>query len=177
MHWRQSQNYQHLKTDQKRYNLVKSGSVFVGRYFRTLKASNLISGRKTRLLKLTAMMVGDESKSMGEENNDVSFLTNVIREVVNSPDDVQVTRSVDELGVLMTVKVNPSDMGLLIGRSGATAKAIRTLIRIVGMKNNSRINMKIEEPAGGRRSEDRDPRGYSGVGQTKRSVDDVLGDL
>ena len=87
---------------------------------------------------------------MGEENKDQLFVTSIIREIVNNPDAVVVTRTVDELGVLLSVKVDASDMGLLIGRSGSTAKAIRTLARIVGMRNNSRVNMKIEEPEGGR---------------------------
>ena len=87
---------------------------------------------------------------MGEENKDQLFVASIIREIVNNPDKVVVNRTVDELGVLLSVKVDASDMGLLIGRSGSTAKAIRTLARIVGMRNNSRVNMKIEEPEGGR---------------------------
>jgi predicted RNA-binding protein YlqC (UPF0109 family) len=83
---------------------------------------------------------------------DQEFVEYIIKSIVNTPDAVKVDRKVDELGVLLTVKVDPKDMGLLIGRSGSTAKAIRTLARIVGMRNNARVNLKIEEPEGGKMS-------------------------
>jgi uncharacterized protein len=81
---------------------------------------------------------------------DREFVEYIIKAIVNTPDSVVVNRTVDELGVLLSVKVDPSDMGLLIGRSGSTAKAVRTLARIVGMRNNARVNLKIEEPEGSR---------------------------
>ena len=61
-------------------------------------------------------------------------------------------RTVDEMGVLLTLDVDAGDMGTVIGRSGATAKAIRTLLRVVGLRNNARVNLKINEPEGGKRS-------------------------
>lgn len=85
-----------------------------------------------------------------DENNDKSFVEFVIRGIVNNPDKVVITRSVDEMGVLLSVTVDPSDMGLLIGKAGSTAKAIRTLARMVGKRNNARVNLKIEEPQGGK---------------------------
>ncbi|OGM99383.1 MAG: hypothetical protein A3B91_00495 [Candidatus Yanofskybacteria bacterium RIFCSPHIGHO2_02_FULL_41_29] len=102
------------------------------------------------------------------QDRDRDFVEIIIKEIVNNPDAVKVVRTVDELGVLLTVKVDPTDMGLLIGRSGSTAKAIRTLARIVGMRNNARVNLKIEEPEGG--------RAPSATGKT-RNVEDVMGDL
>lgn len=75
-----------------------------------------------------------------------AFLEYVIKNLVDNPDDVRVTRTVDEMGVLMTLDLNPVDMGKIIGRKGATAKAIRTLLRVVGMRNNARVNLKINEP-------------------------------
>ena len=72
--------------------------------------------------------------------------------LVDNPCAVKVDRTVDEMGVLLTLDVDAADMGKIIGRSGNTAKAIRTLLRVVGMKNNSRVNLKINEPAGGLRS-------------------------
>jgi len=54
------------------------------------------------------------------------------------------------MGVLLSLKVNPADMGQIIGREGSTAKAIRNLVRIIGLKNHARVNLKIEEPEGGR---------------------------
>mgnify|MGYP000930808385 CR=1 FL=1 len=80
---------------------------------------------------------------------DVNFLDFVIKALVENPQDVKITRTVDEMGVLMTLDVNPADMGKIIGREGNTAKAIRTLLRVVGMKNNARVNLKINEPVGG----------------------------
>lgn len=92
---------------------------------------------------------------------DQEFLEHVVRSLVDNPDDVKVDRVVDEMGVLLTLDVNPEDMGKIIGRSGNTAKAIRTLLRVVGMKNNARVNLKINEPEGGAPRpprEDRAPR-------------------
>lgn len=79
---------------------------------------------------------------------DVKFLEFIIKSLVENPDDVRINRTVDEMGVLMTLDVNPADMGKIIGREGNTAKAIRTLLRVVGMKNNARVNLKINEPEG-----------------------------
>ncbi len=81
---------------------------------------------------------------------DQDFLEYLIKALVDHPEDVEVGRKVDEMGVLLTLKVNPEDMGQIIGREGATAKAIRNLVRIVGLKNHARVNLKIEEPTGGR---------------------------
>ncbi len=80
--------------------------------------------------------------------NDQTFLEYVVKSLVDSPNDVVINRTVDEMGVLLTLSVNPSDMGKVIGRQGNTAKAIRTLLRVIGMKTNSRVNLKINEPAG-----------------------------
>jgi len=83
-------------------------------------------------------------------DNDKEFLENIVKELVDHPEDVKVERKVDEMGVLLSLKVNPEDMGQIIGREGSTAKAIRNLVRIVGLKNHARVNLKIEEPEGGR---------------------------
>ena len=80
---------------------------------------------------------------------DTQFLDFLVKALVDNPGDVKINRTVDEMGVLMTLSVNPADMGKVIGRSGNTAKAIRTLLRVVGMKNNARVNLKINEPEGG----------------------------
>ncbi len=78
----------------------------------------------------------------------ITYLETLVKGLVDSPEDVKVTKTVDEMGVLMTLDVNQKDMGQTIGRKGATAKAIRTLLRVAGMKNNARVNMKINEPLG-----------------------------
>ncbi len=85
---------------------------------------------------------------------DQAFLEFVVKSLVDTPDAVKVERTVDEMGVLLTLDVDAADMGKIIGRSGNTAKAIRTLLRVVGMKNNSRVNLKINEPEGGLRSQE-----------------------
>jgi len=81
---------------------------------------------------------------------DQKFLEDIIKSIVGNPDDVKSTRTVDERGVLLTLDVNPADMGYVIGRSGQTARAVRTLLKIVGAKSNARVNLKISEPEGGR---------------------------
>lgn len=82
---------------------------------------------------------------------DQQFLEFLIKTIVDYPEDVVVTRKIDEMGVLLCLKVNPKDMGQIIGREGNTAKAIRSLLRIVGVKHNARVNLKIEEPEGAER--------------------------
>ena len=86
---------------------------------------------------------------------DQEFLDYVIKALVDNPDQVKTSRTVDEMGVLLTLEVGAADMGKIIGRQGNTAKSIRTLLRVVGMKNNSRVNLKINEPVGGLRSPER----------------------
>ena len=81
---------------------------------------------------------------------DKEFLEFLVRAIVNHPEDVNSTRTVDERGVLITLDANPSDMGYVIGRRGMTAQAIRSLLKVVGAKNNARVNLKINEPEGGR---------------------------
>jgi predicted RNA-binding protein YlqC (UPF0109 family) len=79
---------------------------------------------------------------------DQEFVEYVVKALVDNPDKVKVERRVDEMGVLITLDVDSNDMGKVIGRDGATAKALRTLLRVVGMKNNARVNLKINEPEG-----------------------------
>ena len=79
---------------------------------------------------------------------DQEFVQYVVEALVDNPDKVKVERRVDEMGVLITLDVDAADMGKIIGRDGATAKALRTLLRVVGMKNNARVNLKINEPEG-----------------------------
>lgn len=88
------------------------------------------------------------------EEQDKSFLEMIVKNIVGNPDDVLVERTIDERGVLLTLKINPADMGYVIGRKGQTAQAIRTLLKIVGAKNNSRVNLKIYDPEGGKRHSD-----------------------
>ena len=84
------------------------------------------------------------------EVKDQDFLEYIVKTLVDHPNDVIVNRDVDEMGVLLTLKIDPADMGYVIGRRGQTAQAIRTLLKIVGAKNNSRVNLKIYDPEGGK---------------------------
>lgn len=109
---------------------------------------------------------------------DQQFLDYVVKALVDHPDDVKINRVVDQMGVLLTLSVHKDDMGKVIGRSGATAKAIRTVLRVVGMKNDARVNLKIEEPEGSERGMNQ------GGGETSNepyvrdtTVDDVISDL
>ncbi|OGJ03478.1 hypothetical protein A3G06_02705 [Candidatus Nomurabacteria bacterium RIFCSPLOWO2_12_FULL_46_14] len=107
---------------------------------------------------------------------DKEFLEYVVKALVDNPNDVKLERTVDEMGVLITLTVNPADMGKIIGRQGNTAKAIRTLLRIIGMKNNARVNLKINEPEGGMRSEGRmDAAPHQAP--TLKTVDQAMEDL
>jgi len=113
------------------------------------------------------------------EYDDQEFLEFVVKNLVDNPDKVKVDRKVDEMGVLLTLDVGVEDMGKIIGRSGNTAKAIRTLLRVVGMKNNARVNLKINEPEGGLRSgmNPNSPEAGASEDVSSQSVDDAIGDL
>ena len=99
---------------------------------------------------------------------DQEFLEYLVKSIVDHPEDVKVDRKVDEMGVLLDLRVNQEDMGMLIGRQGSTAKALRTLLRIVGARHNARVNLKIEEPEG---SAPRPQR------EGARNMDEVVEDL
>lgn len=85
-----------------------------------------------------------------DTHEDKQFLETLVKALVDHPDSVRINRTVDEMGVLLTLDLHAEDMGKIIGRSGNTAKAIRTLLRVVGMKHDARVNLKINEPEGGR---------------------------
>jgi uncharacterized protein len=84
------------------------------------------------------------------KEQDQEFLEFLVKSLVDHPDDVKIERKVDEMGVLLTLRVHSEDMGQIIGKAGSTARAIRSLVRVVGLKNHARVNLKIEEPEGGR---------------------------
>ncbi|MEX0934863.1 MAG: KH domain-containing protein [Candidatus Paceibacterota bacterium] len=104
---------------------------------------------------------------MDKQFEDKEFLEYVIKSIVDHPDEVHVERTVDEMGVLTTLDVHQDDMGQVIGRNGNTAKAIRTLLRVVGMKNQARVNLKINEP----------DRSGEGKGGASSAVDDAMEEL
>lgn len=74
---------------------------------------------------------------------DQQFVEYIVKSLVERPDDVVVDRIIDEKGVLLTLTVNPEDLGRVIGRRGTTAQSLRTLLRALGTKNSARYNLKI----------------------------------
>lgn len=114
-------------------------------------------------------------------SHDQEFVEYVVKSIVDHPDDVKVERTVDEMGVLITLSVNPEDMGQVIGRQGATAKSVRTLLRVIGAKNNARVNLKISEPEGSERNtaprQDQITPAAPAEEQPKQSVEEALDDL
>src|SRR3990172_2634123 len=74
---------------------------------------------------------------------DQQFVDYVIKSIVSKPDKVEIKRTVDERGVLLELSVDPEDLGRVIGKRGATAQSLRTLLRALGTKNDARYNLKI----------------------------------
>ena len=118
---------------------------------------------------------------------DKEFVEYVVKMLVDNPDDVKVERKIDEMGVLITLDVNPKDMGMVIGREGMTAKALRTLLRVIGARNNARVNLKINEPEGSERGH-REPKEEKPREEkvreekpaeepVRRSLDDVMNEI
>lgn len=83
------------------------------------------------------------------EITDQEFVESIVKAIVDHPEEVVTGRTLDERGVLIQLTVNREDMGKVIGREGRTAKAIRSLLRVFGARNESRINLKIVDPEGG----------------------------
>lgn len=126
---------------------------------------------------------------MTDNEKDREFVEYVVKMLVDKPEAVKVERKIDEMGVLITLDVDPADMGMVIGREGMTAKALRTLLRVIGARNNARVNLKINEPEGSTRPprEPREREDYGTVNDIpprepaspaeKRSLDDVMNDI
>src|SRR5580698_6523457 len=74
---------------------------------------------------------------------DQQFIEYIVKSLVSNPDAVQVDRRIDEKGVLLELTVDPEDLGRVIGKRGATAQSLRTLLRALGTKNDARYNLKI----------------------------------
>jgi predicted RNA-binding protein YlqC (UPF0109 family) len=92
------------------------------------------------------------------ELTDQEYVEAIVKPIVDHPDDVITTRTVDEMGVLIQMTVNPEDMGKVIGREGRTAKAVRSLLRVMGSRQNARINLKIVEPEGSEPANAKEPK-------------------
>lgn len=100
---------------------------------------------------------------------DIDFLYSIVCGIVSYPIDIRIDRQVDEMGVLLILEVNKEDMGRIIGREGNTAKAVRTILKVFGMKANSRINLKILEPGETYQKKD--------FGSAKKDLEEAIEDL
>ena len=109
---------------------------------------------------------------------DQQFVEYIVKTLVNNPDKVNIERKIDEKGVLLSLSVDPEDVGRVIGRRGATAQSIRTLLRALGTKNDARYNLKIVNTDGERvgtiSSDDPDDKDYEHTEPTEaRTVPDL----
>lgn len=105
---------------------------------------------------------------------DQQFVEYIVKTLVNNPDKVQIDRTIDEKGVLLSLEVDPEDVGRIIGRRGATAQSIRTLLRALGTKNDARYNLKIVnnddyEPAA--KTDDAPVENATGETETEETVE------
>lgn len=103
---------------------------------------------------------------------DQQFIEYIVKSLVGNPDDVVVERIIDEKGVLLTLTVNPDDLGRVIGKRGATAQSLRTLLRALGTKNDARYNLKIV-------NNDNDRENYTSSSDESASqpVDEIVADV
>lgn len=111
---------------------------------------------------------------------DQQFIEFVVKSLVGNPDAVKVERRIDEKGVLLELTVDPEDLGRVIGKRGATAQSLRTLLRALGTKNDARYNLKIVDNGEGptRRERDENPREQLAVGDEEQveteSLDEIV---
>ncbi len=105
---------------------------------------------------------------MNADISDKVFLETIVKALVKNPNDVKIERTVDEMGVLLVLEVNKEDMGQIIGKKGNTINCIRTLVRIVGLKSNARINLQIKDPEGS---------SYRKNNKKENSIDNKIEDL
>jgi len=112
---------------------------------------------------------------MAETHVDQQLLEFIVKSIASNPDAVKVERKVDEMGVLLSLKVDPNDMAQIIGRQGSMAKALRTILKVAGAKNKARVNLKIEEPEGSSRVS-REARTDSSK-EAEEAADDIVEDL
>lgn len=107
---------------------------------------------------------------------DEKFVEDVVKAIVDNPEKVKTERTIDEMGVLIKLTVDPEDMGKVIGKDGKTAKSIRTLLRVLGAKNNARVNLKIVEPEGSERPVRAEKTEDVVAEETEEKEDDDKGD-
>ncbi len=109
---------------------------------------------------------------------DQQFVEFIIKSLVGNPDAVSIKRTIDEKGVLLELTVDPEDLGRVIGKRGATAQSLRTLLRALGTKNDARYNLKIVDNSDPSSRPERKNDNYQTVqsdadDRTTTSVDDT----
>lgn len=114
---------------------------------------------------------------------DQQFIEYVVKSLVGKPDAVHIDRRIDEKGVLLELTVDPEDLGRVIGKRGATAQSLRTLLRALGTKNDARYNLKIVDNGPGQgaasahtASEPADDSADNNVNDSDEPVTPKLGD-
>jgi len=115
---------------------------------------------------------------MSQPSIDVVVLTSLLKSLVTKPEEVKITRQIDEMGVLLSIQVHPQDMGIVIGRNGAMATAIKTLMKAVGKANHMNLRIRFLEPDGstrfvGRRTQ---PDSMRSGGLVSNNQDSYTGD-
>ena len=108
-----------------------------------------------------------------EQSTDIMVLETIVKSIVAKPEAVTIDRTVDERGVLLTLNVDPLDMGHLIGRQGTTIQAIRTILRIIGARNQARINIKIPAGEGREEHRQREDQPTEHVSDVDKALDDL----
>lgn len=110
---------------------------------------------------------------------DEQFIEFIVKSLVGNPDEVSIERSVDEKGVLLELTVDPEDLGRVIGKRGATAQSMRTLLRALGTKNEARYNLKIVDNGvdSPKREEDHKPRASKKATKQEESLNDYAAEL
>ena len=104
---------------------------------------------------------------------DQQFIEFIVKSLVGKPESVKVERRIDEKGVLLELSVDPEDLGRVIGKRGATAQSLRTLLRALGTKNDARYNLKIIDPLGGQPpAGSSDDTNDKGAGQKPAALDE-----
>lgn len=106
---------------------------------------------------------------------DQQFVEYIVKSLVGKPDAVSIERTIDEMGVLLKLTVDPEDLGRVIGKRGSTAQSIRTLLRALGTKNDARYNLKIIDPEGDNRPP-REPRATEDQPVSAAPADDAVAD-
>jgi predicted RNA-binding protein YlqC (UPF0109 family) len=95
------------------------------------------------IIETSTFVKGEEKNEMNSNSIDQQFVEFVVKSLVSKPEAVMVRRTIDEKGVLLELTVDPEDLGRVIGKRGATAQSLRTLLRALGTKNDARYNLKI----------------------------------